>query len=122
MVTDVVYTLKVFSSNIDCGPIVKFEAMDVILEFKGYDDNDIYHECRIKFVSVVGYKYVLSMFDFIKGSYDTIIEILDSEWKEELIRNNKEEYDYWKPKHYALYLDDVGLYQILARDVIVEEK
>ncbi|MBR4670293.1 MAG: hypothetical protein IKO84_06810 [Butyrivibrio sp.] len=117
----IVHVLNVFSSCLASSPKIEFDGMNMIIELKGYDDNEKYHECRIRFESVIGYKYSLALFEMIKGSYDTIIEIMDSEWRDTFEKNNKEQYDYWKPKHYALYLDEVGLYQVLAKKVIVEE-
>ncbi len=122
MFNKIVYVLKMFSSCLVSEPVIRIDGMDLFFELKGYDDNNKYHECCIKFVSVIGYEYLLAGFDIIKDSYDTIIEIVDSEWIEKIENKNNGKYIYWKPKHYALYLDEVGQYQFLAQNVIVEEK
>lgn len=54
-------------------------------------------------------------------SYDRIVELIDSGWLEELKEINEEEYNYWRPKHYLLYLGEVGLFQFIARDFEVIE-
>lgn len=118
----VIYELKMFSSCLEYEPEIKFEGMDMFIELKGYDDNDDYHECIIKFTSVVGYEYTLAGFAYTMDAYDKIVEIDNSEWKSRLQVNNSIKYEILKPKHYALYLDDNGLYQILAQNVMVEER
>ena len=34
---------------------------------------------------------------------------------------NKADYNYWRPNHYVMYLDSMGLYQFIARSVEVRE-
>jgi len=116
------YELKMFSSNLSESPSIVFDGMDIIIDVKGYDDIDKYHECRIKFNSVIGFQYAMAGFTTTLNSYDKIIEIADSEWIKQYKDTNKEEISYWKPKHYAIYLDEVGLYQFLAQSLYVEER
>lgn len=117
-----IYELKMFSSCLESEPTIKFDGMDMSIELKGYDENDDYHECIIKFISVLGYEYTLAGFAFTMDAYDKIVEIENSEWKSRFQVNNSSKFEFWKPKHYALYLDENGLYQILSQNVIVEEK
>jgi len=49
------------------------------------------------------------------------VEVIDSEWLEELKSINPENFYFWNPKHYALYLDRFGLYQFIARLFEVEK-
>ncbi|MBQ2980920.1 MAG: hypothetical protein IJD58_02215 [Lachnospiraceae bacterium] len=116
------YELKMFSSNLVESPQIVFDGMDIVIELKGYDDIDEYHECRIKFDSVIGLQYALAGFSITLNAYDKIIEIEDSEWIEQYKNVNEEESSYWKPKHYVIYLDEVGLYQFLAQSFNVEER
>ena len=122
MKADVRYELKMFSANLEVGPEITFNGMDVIIELKGYDDSDNYHECRIKFNSVIGYQYTLAGFTVTLDSYDRIVEIKDTKWIEQFKEANEQEIGYWNPKHYAIYLDEVGLYQFLAQNFDVEER
>jgi hypothetical protein len=102
--------------------MIEFEGMNMIIELKGYDDVDKYHECRIKFNSVIGYQYAMAGFTITLDSYDKIVEIKNKEWIKQYKNANEEENNYWKPKHYAIYLDEIGLYQFLAQSFDVEER
>lgn len=46
---------------------------------------------------------------------------MDSEWLDELKGINKEDFDYWKPKHYIIYLDGIGMFQFIAQGYEVME-
>ena len=54
-------------------------------------------------------------------AYDKVVEVIDSEWLEELKKVNEEDFSYWKPKHYILYLDGFGMYQFIAQSLEVEK-
>ena len=34
---------------------------------------------------------------------------------------NEEDFSFWKPKHYSLYLDGFGMYQFIAQSLEVEK-
>ncbi|MDE6203809.1 MAG: hypothetical protein K2G19_10080, partial [Lachnospiraceae bacterium] len=55
------------------------------------------------------------------NSYDRIVELVDSEWLVELKDVNKEDFNYWNPKHYIMYLDEIGMFQFIARGYEVIE-
>ncbi|MCQ2535122.1 MAG: hypothetical protein MJ172_11240 [Clostridia bacterium] len=116
-----IYELKMFSSCLKCAPNIVVDGMDMTVILKGYDDNDNYHECSIKFISVIGYQYTMLSFAHTMGAYDKIIQIEESQWKNEFKNTNSEKYNYWKPNHYVMFLDDNGLYQFLAQKVEVVE-
>lgn len=63
--------------------------------------------------------------DPVVESKDMDIEIeligVDEEWLEELKGINEETYNYWKPKHYIMYLDEVGMFQFIAQGFEVIE-
>ena len=40
---------------------------------------------------------------------------------EELKKINLDDFSFWKPKHYVLYLDRFGMYQFIAQSFEVEE-
>ena len=56
-----------------------------------------------------------------KDYADKVVEVIDSEWLEELKKINEEDFSYWKPKHYILYLDGFGMYQFIAQSLEVEK-
>jgi hypothetical protein len=56
----------------------------------------------------------------IKGAYDTLVEISDSSWAEELRADTQEQWrNTWEINHYMLYLDSVGCFEVLAESWIV---
>lgn len=116
-----IYTLTMFSSLLTEQPSITFDGLDLLIGLKGYDNDDRYSECVIRFVKVIGFEYSLIGFGIVPESYDSIIEISDSDWLKRTEQYNKEKYDYYKPKHYALFLDDYGLYQVLANEVVISD-
>jgi len=50
------------------------------------------------------------MFD----AYDTLVEIEDSKWLNELKELNEEEVNFWEVKHYAIFLEDSRMWQFIA--------
>lgn len=46
--------------------------------------------------------------------------MIDSEWLKELKKINKEEFTYWNPQHYILYLDGYVMYQFIAQSLEVK--
>lgn len=121
MANKTIYELKMFSSLLEGEPDIRFEKMDVTMTLRGNDDSDERHECTICFKSVVGFDYSLAGFSRTLDAYDKVVELSDSDWKKQYQKNNADKYNYWMPRHFALYLDGFGLYQFLAKDVNVEE-
>ena len=60
----------------------------------------------------------------ILGAYDAIVEIEESEWIKELEELNSSDVEFWGLKHYAIYIEKMGLYQFIAEkyEVVLEEK
>ena len=89
---------------------------------KGYDENDVICETEIKFISVIAFKQNLPRFTSeLYNAYDKVVELIDSKWLKELKKIDKEEFTYWNPKHYILYLDGFGMYQFIAQSLEVEK-
>ena len=78
-----------------------------INRFDSYDNDDRYSECVIRFVKVIGFEYSLIGFGIVPESYDSIIEISDSDWLKRTEQYNKE--------------NDYGLYQVLANEVVISD-
>lgn len=111
------YELPIYSSALEEDPIIISKNMDMNIKLNGYDDKNRLKKIMICFKAVICYKYTSARFSTkLHDSYDRIVELTDSEWLEELMEINKEDYNYWKPKHYLLYLDEVGLFQFIAQD------
>lgn len=54
-------------------------------------------------------------------AYDTVCEVEESAWVEELRQATPGGYDYkWVLKHFMLYLDSVGCYEFVAESVTIE--
>ena len=122
MKSEIKYELPMFSSNLENEPQIEFKNMNVKIIIKGYDENDVICETEIKFISVIAFKQTSARFTpKLYGSYDKVVEVIDSEWLEELKKINEEDFSYWKPKHYILYLDGFGMYQFIAQSLEVEK-
>ncbi|MDD4688791.1 MAG: hypothetical protein PHE51_03470 [Eubacteriales bacterium] len=116
------YELPIFSSSLINNPVVKPEDMNIILELTGFDEKDKLKKIIIQFNSVVCYKYTLAGFTpKLYNSYDKIVELKESEWLQELKNINQEKFSYWKPSHYIIYLDEVGMFQFIAKGYEVTE-
>ncbi len=122
MKSEIKYELPMFSSNMEKEPQIEFKNMDVKIVIEGYDENDVMRETRIKFISVISFKHSSPRFTpQLYGAYDKVVEVIDSEWLEELKKINLDDFSFWKPKHYVLYLDGFGMYQFIAQSFEVEE-
>lgn len=122
MKSEIKYELPIYSSALEEEPIIISENMDMKMELTGFDDNNELKKVVICFKAVVCHKYTSTRFSpKLYDSYDKIVELIDSEWLEELRKINEEDFNHWRPKHYLLYLDDVGLLQFIAQKFEVIE-
>jgi len=54
----------------------------------------------------------------IEDAYDTLVEVEHSEWIGELLAAEPSEtWGHWKIRHFLIYLDGAGAYEIAAEDV-----
>jgi len=54
----------------------------------------------------------------IEGAYDTLVEIEQSTWVEELITAEPTgARRHWAIRHFLIYIDGAGAYEVAARDV-----
>lgn len=96
-----------------------FPGGPAILLFDYYDEDEsgATYNLGIIFQSAQSHRHSSEKFiKFIPGAYDTLVEIVDSDWVMELREINKEIADYWDIRHYAIILDSNGIYEFIARD------
>lgn len=120
--SEVKYELPMFSSNLISEPDIFIKNMDVEIIIAGYDDEDTFSRICVKFSSVLGMKQTSARFTpNLYGAYDKIVQMSESEWLKEMQELNNDDYNYWNPNHYVMYLDGIGLYQFIAKSVEVRE-
>lgn len=118
----IIYELKMFSSNLKNEPEFIVDGMKTILKIEGYDDEGEINKVRIEFDSVLCYKRTSARFTpKLYDSYDKVVELQDSDWLNELKAINNEDYDFWKPRHFILYLDEIGMYEFIACEIEINE-
>lgn len=116
------YELPIFSSTLEKDPVVESKNMNMEIELIGADTENRLRKIVIKFNSVLCNKHTSARFTpKLYDSYDRVVELVDSEWLEELKDINGEDYNYWQPKHYIMYLDGVGMFQFIAQGYEVIE-
>lgn len=94
------------------------------LLFDYYDENNnnAIFNAGIRFDAVQAHKHSSEKFStFVIDTYDYLVEIVDSEWVNQLREINKEIADFWNIKHYAIFLDSNGLYEFIATDFKILE-
>ena len=96
--------------------------MKNILKIEGYDNEGKINKVRVEFDSVLCYKKTSARFTpNLYDSYDKVVELLDSDWLNELKAINNEDYNFWKPRHFVLYLDEIGMYEFIACEIDIHE-
>lgn len=122
MKKEIKYELPIYSQALEKNPIIQIKGMDVNIELSGYDDDNRIRKISIQFNNVVCSKRTSVRFTPESlDSYDKIVQLVDSEWLNKLKHINQEEFNYWKPNHYSLYLWDEGLFQFIAQGYEVTE-
>lgn len=118
------YELPIFSSSLEGDPIVESKDMNIEIKLLGRDEGGRLRKISLKFNAVICYKYTSVRFTpKLFNSYDRVVELLDSEWLDELKKINAESFAYWNPKHYITCLDDSGLFQFIAQGYeVIEHK
>jgi hypothetical protein len=95
---------------------------DAWLLFDYYNEDNAVFNSGILFDTVLAHKHTSEkLISTLMGAYDYLVEIADSEWLEQLREINQQTVDYWKLKHYAIYLDSNGLYEFIAKSYRILE-
>lgn len=122
MKNEIKYELPIFSSNLKHDPIIKSTDMNMEIELIGMDEENRLRKIKIKFNTVLCNKHTSARFTpKLYDSYDRIVEIIDSKWLVELRDINEENFNYWNPKHYIMYLDGTGMFEFIAQGYEVIE-
>ena len=99
----------------------------MILRFSYDKDGVIYHS-GLQFNGPTALRHRAersSTADQIESSYDTLVEITDSDWVSELRADTAEGWkDSWETHHYRIYIDSAGCYEVVADSwfALTEEK
>lgn len=111
------WELPVLSSEVDEISVVQNGCSITITGFNGGV------KFKLHFNVVLCYRYTSERFTkHLYDSYDTLVEIEDSDWLKELKQLNEDDLNFWKPRHFAIYLDSVGLYEIISNNFLTSNK
>ena len=120
MRTNKLWELPILSSELEDEVNFEVENANAILTL-----NHKSVSIRIKFETALCHLHTSERFTkSILGAYDAIVEIEESEWIKELEELNSSDVIFWGLKHYAVYIEKMGLYQFIAEkyEVDLEEK
>jgi len=117
------WSLPILSSEIEEGVSISSDGMDIILSFKCLLESSRQKKYEIRFESVLCHMHTSERFTTkMYDSYDTLVSLEESEWLNNLKILNSRDFEFWKPKHFVIYFDGSGQYQLIAREFIVSEK
>lgn len=108
----------------DGGVKLIYPGGDALLLFDYYDEkkDDAIFNSGILFDAVQAHRHSSEKFvNYLFDAYDSLVEIIDSDWVCQLRKVNKEIADHWNIKHYAIFLDSNGLYEFIARSYKILE-
>jgi hypothetical protein len=100
-----------------CGPVLRFQ----------YYRDGMPYRSGIRFTRVLATRTRAERCSrpwHIEGAYDTLVEVQDSPWVEEMRADTAERWrDEWKTRHYMIYLDSAGCFEVIAESwaVLPEE-
>lgn len=84
----------------------------------GYDKNGIEYQAGIEFRRVLTMRKRAERCCttwHIEGSYDTLVEVEDSPWVQEVRADTNAQWrDKWEMHHYLIYLDSAGCFEAIA--------
>lgn len=114
------YQLPMYSSSLLKEPEIRIHDMDIEIKIEGFDENNKLFKVTLLFTSVLCNKHTSARFTpKMYGAYDKVVQLINSEWLEGLKEMNQEDFAFWNPRHYVLYLDSIGMYQFIAQNFTV---
>lgn len=112
-----VYELPMLTSALKETPKVLIEDLNYTVQISGWNLEDEEKEVTLKFKVVLCYSHTSECFTkSLLNAYDSVVEIKESEWLKELEIMNVKDFESWKPRHFAIYLDGAGMYQFIAQE------
>lgn len=121
------FTLTAPSTSSLTGVNLIFPGDSLELRFD-YDKEGVIYRSAIQFTKVRAHRHLAELYCpawKIECSYDTLVEILDSPWVDELKKSSPEsQKDTWILNHYMIYFDSDGCFEVIADGwgLIPEEK
>jgi hypothetical protein len=106
------------------GPTLLDEECGLALSLTCDDDGQA-HPLRVLFIKPRAFRkreetYCTAW--HVQDTYDTVCEVTESEWVEELRRDAVPEWrDRWIMRHFSIYLDGFGCFEVVAEAAILED-
>lgn len=106
------------STEIVGEPEVRVSGTDLALSFVFEDDSDVEFAGRVEFSGVRAFRQraeSLCTAWHIEGAYDTVVEVVDSDWVAELTADVSDRSKGRFPmRHFLLYLDSFGALEVVG--------
>lgn len=116
MIVKKIFELPMLSSLLNHEPELLIRGLDISMILDGKDPSDANRHVCLSFKNVLCHKHTSERFTAeMYDAYDTVVEIVDSEWLMTMKKMNETDFNFWQPKHFAVYLDGMGLYQFVAK-------
>jgi hypothetical protein len=111
------YTVPVPSTSFNSEAYFSGQGVAPAIRF-GYRKDGVNHQGGISFTGVLAARERSERCCkvwHVEGAYDTLVEVDDSTWVEEMRADTQEQWrDKWEMHHYMIYLDSVGCFEIIA--------
>ena len=115
------FELPMLSSELDEEIRVEIENFNVNIIVTYFDTNE--RKLIICFKNALCHIHTSKRFTKqMLNAYDKIVEVVNSEWLSELQKLNEIDFAFWKPRHFAIYLEKLGMYQIIAQEYEIFDK
>ena len=116
MIVKKIFELPMLSSLLNHEPELLIRGLDISMILDGKDLSDANRHVCLSFKNVLCHKHTSERFTAeMYDAYDTVVEIVDSEWLMTMKKMNETDFNFWQPEHFAVYLDGMGLYQFVAK-------
>ena len=89
------------------------------------DENSRPLKIKIEFSLVTAYRFSTEMYcgEFLDGTYDSILEVKDSNWLKSICVNEPVGHkELWRKRHFAMFIRGCGYYEFIADDVTVKNE
>lgn len=98
-------------------PKIKKKGDNSVLMYDYETETGEYEWTGITFINTIKYRHVkeANVKDYMIKAYNRVVEINDSNWKNEISSTNGEKREL---KHYIVYFDGYGAYEFLSYGVI----